>query len=469
MFQYEGGTWKDGRRPSIWDAYSHSYSDRILDGSNGDVATDSYRLYKDDIALVKQMGMNTYRFSVSWSRVLPNGKLSGGINKRGIEYYNKVINEIISQGLTPFVTLLHLDYPQALQDEYDGFLSRRILNDFRNFADLCFKEFGDRVKYWVSINEPHTLSRGGFTVGDLAPGRCSNIESDSDRNYTCDAGNSSIEPYIVSHNQLLAHATVVQLYRRKYQAAQKGIIGMSMNVDWFIPYSSSEEDKRAANRSLDFMFGWFMDPITRGDYPESMKQYVGKRLPRFTKQESELMKGSFDFIGVNYYTGRYVIDQSNAGDHHHPGYLTDALASITSERNGKLLGPQTAAPWITVYPQGLTKVLLHIKEKYQNPLIYITENGVPETGNYTHSPLKATPDDNLRVSFYKEHLASVRSAIKQGANVKGFLVWSLLDCFEWLSGYHLKFGLYFVDPENPSIRIPKLSAIWFRKFLNGNS
>ncbi|CAN1828894.1 Beta-glucosidase 24 [Linum perenne] len=394
-YQYEGGTWKDGRRPSIWDAYSHSYSDRILDGSNGDVATDSYRLYKDDIALVKQMGMNTYRFSVSWSRVLPNGKLSGGINKRGIEYYNKVINEIISQGLTPFVTLLHLDYPQALQDEYDGFLSRRILNDFRNFADLCFKEFGDRVKYWVSINEPHTLSRGGFTVGDLAPGRCSNT-----------------------------HATVVQLYRRKYQAAQKGIIGMSMNVDWFIPYSSSEEDKRAANRSLDFMFGWFMDPITRGDYPESMKQYVGKRLPRFTKQESELMKGSFDFIGVNYYTGRYVIDQSNAGDHHHPGYLTDALASITR---------------------------------------------VPETGNYTHSPLKATPDDNLRVSFYKEHLASVRSAIKQGANVKGFLVWSLLDCFEWLSGYHLKFGLYFVDPENPSIRIPKLSAIWFRKFLNGNS
>ncbi|CAN1169547.1 Beta-glucosidase 24 [Linum perenne] len=352
-YQYEGGTWKDGRRPSIWDAYSHSYSDRILDGSNGDVATDSYRLYKDDIALVKQMGMNTYRFSVSWSRVLPNGKLSGGINKRGIEYYNKVINEIISQDRVLWTCANF----------------KLILNDFRNFADLCFKEFGDRVKYWVSINEPHTLSRGGFTVGDLAPGRCSNIESDSDRNYTCDAGNSSIEPYIVSHNQLLAHATVVQLYRRKYQAAQKGIIGMSMNVDWFIPYSSSEEDKRAANRSLDFMFGWFMDPITRGDYPESMKQYVGKRLPRFTKQESELMKGSFDFIG-------------------------------------------TAAPWITVYPQGLTKVLLHIKEKYQNPLIYITENGVPETGNYTHSPLKATPDDNLRVSFYKEHLASVRSAIK---------------------------------------------------------
>ncbi|CAN1828899.1 Beta-glucosidase 24 [Linum perenne] len=320
-YQYEGGTWKDGRRPSIWDAYSHSYSDRILDGSNGDVATDSYRLYKDDIALVKQMGMNTYRFSVSWSRVLPNGKLSGGINKRGIEYYNKVINEIISQGLTPFVTLLHLDYPQALQDEYDGFLSRRILNDFRNFADLCFKEFGDRVKYWVSINEPHTLSRGGFTVGDLAPGR----------NYTCDAGNSSIEPYIVSHNQLLAHATVVQLYRRKYQVRFLPHLRVRVNESckpYTDPLSNNSSYRNATNESS---FSRFMDPITRGDYPESMKQYVGKRLPRFTKQESELMKGSFDFIGVNYYTGRYVIDQSNAGDHHHPGYLTDALASITSK------------------------------------------------------------------------------------------------------------------------------------------
>ncbi|CAN0878571.1 Beta-glucosidase 24 [Linum grandiflorum] len=407
-YQYEGGTWEDGRRPSIWDAYAHIYKERIMNGSNGDVATNSYHLYKDDISLAKQIGMNTYRFSVSWSRVLPNGTLSGGINKRGIQYYNKVINEILSQGLTPFMTLLHMDYPQALQDEYGGFLSRKIVNDFRNFADLCFGEFGDRVKYWVSINEPHTLSRGGFTVGDLAPGRCSN----SDRNYTCDVGNSGTEPYIVSHNQLLAHATVVQLYKEKYQATQKGIIGMSMNVDWFIPYSSSEEDERAANRCLDFMFGWFIDPITRGDYPKSMRQYVGKRLPRFTKKESELLKGSFDFIGVNYYTARYVIDKPSVTDPNYPSYLTDPHAIVTHERNGELLGPQTAAPWINIYPEGLAKVLLHIKDNYQNPLVYITENGVPETGNYTHPPLKATPDDTMRVSFYRDHLSSVINAME---------------------------------------------------------
>ncbi|CAI0375778.1 unnamed protein product [Linum tenue] len=420
-YQYEGGTWDDGRRPSIWDAFTHAYPERILDRSSGDVATDSYHLYKDDISLVKNLGMNAYRFSVSWSRILPYGKLSRGINQKGIHYYNSVINETLSQGLTPFMTLLHLDYPQALQDEYGGVLSHRFVDDFRDFADLCFKEFGDRIKHWVAINEPHTLSRGGFAVGDLAPGRCSG----NARNWTCDVGNSGTEPYIAAHNQLLAHAAAVQL---------------------------------------------FMDPITKGDYPESMKQNLGNRLPRFTNEESELLKGSFDFLGVNYYTGRYAMDQPNSNvDPRQSSYLTDALIN-TSYRNskGEPLGPETAAPWVRIYPAGLTKVLLYIKNKYGNPLVYITENGVPDLGNYTHSPLKATPNDNIRVSFYQAHLSSVLKAMRKGANVKGYMVWALLDNFEWLTGYTIKFGLYYVDVRNPSVRIPKLSALWFRKFLKGN-
>ncbi|CAI0375490.1 unnamed protein product [Linum tenue] len=338
--------------------------------------------------------MNAYRFSVSWSRILPYGKLSGGINQKGIHYYNSVINETLSQGLTPFMTLLHLDYPQALQDEYGGVLSHRFVDDFLDFSDLCFKEFGDRIKHWVAINEPHTLSRGGFAVGDLAPGRCSGT-----------------------------HAVVVQLYRQKYQATQKGIIGISLNIDWAEPYTSSKRDRKAAQRAIDFDFGWFMDPITKGDYPESMKQNLGNRLPRFTNEESELLKGSFDFLGVNYYTGRYAMDQPNSNvDPRQSSYLTDA----------------------------------HINTR------------VPDLGNYTHSPLKATPNDNIRVSFYQAHLSSVLKAMRKGANVKGYMVWALLDNFEWLTGYTIKFGLYYVDVRNPSVRIPKLSALWFRKFLEGN-
>ncbi|CAN1804975.1 Beta-glucosidase 12 [Linum perenne] len=172
-YQYEGGTWED---------------DNIKDKSNGDIAADSYHLYKDDIALVKQLGMNAYRFSVSWSRVLPNSFSDRKVNEKGIKYYNNVINEAISQGLTPFLTLFHLDLPQALQDEYGGFLSNRIVNDFRDFADLCFREFGDRVKHWITLNEPGTFLSGGYVVGDLAPGRCTP-----------------------------PHATAVELYRRKYQ------------------------------------------------------------------------------------------------------------------------------------------------------------------------------------------------------------------------------------------------------------
>ncbi|CAN1804974.1 Beta-glucosidase 24 [Linum perenne] len=249
-YQYEGGTWEDGRRPSIWDAFTHSHPNNIKDKSNGDIAADSYHLYKDDIALVKQLGMNAYRFSVSWSRVLPSKSNSyRKVNEKGIKYYNNVINEAISQGLTPFLTLFHLDLPQALQDEYGGFLSNRIVNDFRDFADLCFREFGDRVKHWITLNEPGTFLSGGYVVGDLAPGRCTPPR--------CEEGKSDVEPYIVCHNMLLAHATAVELYRRKYQKSQSGVIGVAVNADWLIPYNASNAlDHKAAQRAYDFNLGW---------------------------------------------------------------------------------------------------------------------------------------------------------------------------------------------------------------------
>ncbi|CAL1401466.1 unnamed protein product [Linum trigynum] len=377
------------------------------------------------------------------------------INKSGSAISLPTINR-----LTPFLSLVHLDYPQILEDEYSGFLSTRMVDDFRDYAVVYFKAFGDRIKYWVTINEPRTLILGGYEVGDMAPGHCTSVS-----NWTCDAGNSSTEPYIVAHNQLLAHAAAVQLYRRKYQATQKGIIGISMNADWIIPYSSSKGDIQAAKRAIDFTFGWFMDPIYKGDYPENMKRYVGDRLPRFSEQESTMLKGSYDFLGINYYTTQYTLDRIDYSDPRHPnGY--DTRVQLSFVRNGQIIGPQTVTLWMTIYPRGLYNLLLYIKDTYQNPLVYITENGLPDSGNYTHSPLEAPPDDESRISYLRDHLISLRRAMRKGANVKGYMVWSLLDGFEWTGGYEWKFGLYYVEHfKAPWIRIPKMSAIWFRKFL----
>ncbi|KAH7689449.1 Beta-glucosidase protein [Dioscorea alata] len=263
--------------------------------------TISHTCIQEDVKIMKDMGLDAYRFSISWTRILPNGSLSGGINKEGVNYYNNLINELISNGLKPFVTLFHWDSPQALEDKYGGFLSENIVADFKDYAEVCFKEFGDRVKHWITFNEPLSYSAGGYVNGIVAPGRCSSYESGH-----CPVGDSGTEPYIVAHHQLLAHAATVAMYRLNYQAHQKGKIGITLYSNWFIPYSKSILDIAAAKRSLDFMYGWFMNPLVFGDYPFSMRAYVGNRLPKFTEEQSKLVQGSFDFIGLNYYTSNYA-------------------------------------------------------------------------------------------------------------------------------------------------------------------
>ncbi|KAK9941266.1 hypothetical protein M0R45_017879 [Rubus argutus] len=228
---------EDGRGPSIWDTYTHKFPDKIKDGSNGDVAIDAYHHYKEDVEIMKDMGFDAYRFSISWSRLLPNGTLSGGVNKEGIKYYNNLINELLANGLKPFVTLFHWDLPQALEDEYGGFLSPQIVNHYQDYAELCFKEFGDRVKQLDHIKRAMELRQWWLCT----------------------------EPYLVSHYQLLAHASAVKLYKEKYQADQKGVIGITILSHWFVPFSDAKHHQEAALRALDFMFGWYMDPLTNGD------------------------------------------------------------------------------------------------------------------------------------------------------------------------------------------------------------
>ncbi|XP_062083938.1 beta-glucosidase 13-like [Humulus lupulus] len=462
-YQYEGAAKEGGKGPSIWDTYTHKHSDKIKGGSNGDVAVDAYHRYKEDVKIMKEMGMDAYRFSISWPRLLPSGKLSGGVNKEGIKYYNNLINELIANGLKPFVTLFHWDLPQALEDEYGGFLSPHIVHHFKEYSELCFKEFGDRVKHWITFNEPIAYSVVGYATGMFPPGRCSEWQ-----HLNCTAGNSGTEPYLVTHHQLLAHAASARLYMNKYQGSQKGVVGITLVALWIVPYSEAKHHKNAALRALDFAYGWFMDPLTNGDYPQSMRSLVGNRLPKFSKLQSMNLKGSFDFIGLNYYSSNYA---SYAPQHNttveNSSYLTDSWASLSPERNGVPIGPTPngTANAIYVYPRGIRDILLYTKRKYHNLLIYITENGIDEF-NDPNLSLEEALIDHQRIDYHYRHLYYLQKAINDdGVNVKGYFAWSFLDNFEWTLGYTVRFGINYVDYNDGLRRHPKLSAHWFKNFL----
>jgi beta-glucosidase len=451
-YQYEGAAFEGGKGPSIWDTFTHMYPDRIADHSNGDVATDSYHRYKEDIGMMKDIGFKAYRFSISWSRILPSGK--GGVNKEGITYYKNLINELLSNGLQPYITLFHWDLPQALEDEYGGFLSPKIVQDFAYYAELCFSEFGDRVKHWITLNEPYIYSIQGYANGQFPPARCSKWISPN-----CTIGDSSTEPYIVAHHQILAHATAVKIYREKYRISQKGQIGISLNAPWFVPLSQSKSDKEAAFQAIAFMYDWFMEPLYSGKYPAVMVNNVAKRLPKFSRSEYLIVKGSFDFIGLNYYTAYYAANvpcqQRNLS------ILTDSCTTYTPIRNGVPIGPKAASDWLYIYPQGIQDILEYTKEKFNDPIIYITENGVDEINNGTKSL-----DDKLRIFYIGQHLLYVQRAVRNGVKVKGYFAWSFLDNFEWTNGYSVRFGMIYVDFKNGLKRYHKRSALWFKTFLH---
>ncbi|CAK9140351.1 unnamed protein product [Ilex paraguariensis] len=307
------------------------------------------------------------------------------------------------------------------------------------------------------MNEPSIFIYSGYDTGTLAPGRCSAWMSNG-----CPAGNSATEPYVVGHHMLLCHAATVKLYKEKFQASQKGEIGITLVSHWMVPQSTSKSDIRAAQRALDFMYGWFIHPLVYGDYPQSMHKLVGKRLPKFTIEQAVSLKGSFDFLGLNYYTANY------AANVRFPNTInvsssTDSQVHLSTEKNGKPIGDSTGVSTFFVYPKGLRNLLIYTKEKYNNPTIYITENGIGDANNST---TKEGIKDMQRIDFYHRHLSAVEEAIKVGANVKGFFAWSFLDTFEWASGYTLRFGICYVDYLDGLKRYPKYSALWFKKFLH---
>ncbi|KAF1860907.1 hypothetical protein Lal_00000321 [Lupinus albus] len=398
-----------------------------------------------------ETGLDAYRFSISWSRLIPNGR--GPINLKGLQYYNSLINELISNGIQPHVTLHNYDLPQALEDEYGGWISRDVIEDFTNYADACFREFGDRVLYWTTVNEPNVFALGGYNQGSTPPRRCSPPFCITNGT----RGNSTYEPYLAVHHILLAHSSAARLYRIKYRDNQHGYVGISVFTFGRLPQTNTEKDRVANERVHDFFIGWIMEPLVHGDYPISMKTNAGTRMPTFTIRESKLVKGSHDFIGVIHYNNVNVTDNSDTLNRKLRDFNADMAAMIIYNQDLFSDEEFPVAPW------GLQEELDSFKLLYGNPPIFIYENGQRTASN-------SSLQDVSRVKYLHGYIGGVLNALRNGSNVRGYFAWSFLDVLELLDGYRSSYGLYYVDQDDPELkRYPKLSAKWYSRFLRGRS
>uniref|UniRef100_H2YL48 Cytosolic beta-glucosidase n=1 Tax=Ciona savignyi TaxID=51511 RepID=H2YL48_CIOSA len=448
-YQIEGGFDQGGRGPSIWDEFSHT-AGNIVDGTNGDVACDSYTRYKEDVALVKQMGVGSYRFSISWSRILPTGKIDQ-INEKGIDYYNALINELIENNIQPIVTLYHWDLPSRLQAEFGGWISDAIIPLFVDYAKLCFQRFGDRVKTWITLNEPRVVAHG-YEEKDMAPG--TNMRGTG--------------AYQSSYIMLKAHARVYHTYAKLYKPTQNGRIGITLNCDWGEPQSLNSSNKKAAERFMQWFIGLYAHPIYVGGWPRIMRdlvdfksQHEGRpksRLPEFTQAEQDDIIGTSDFLGLNSYTSLLI----SANHQQTPGFYSDRDIETTFDKSWSSSGSQ----WLKIAPSGIRKVLKWIKREYPGyGSILITENGVSEQIDQTQ---RFNLYDEVRVNYFKDYTNNVLKAIRiNGVNVEGYMAWSLMDNFEWAQGYKERFGLHFVDFKTLK-RTPKASALFYKKLVQNN-
>ncbi|XP_069695523.1 myrosinase 1-like [Periplaneta americana] len=445
-YQIEGAWNKDGKGESIWDTFTHNNPEKINLGSNGDVACNSYYMYKEDVQLLKELGVDIYRFSISWTRILPTGHINE-INQAGIDYYNKLIDELIANGIQPMVTMYHWDLPQPLQN-LGGWTNPLIANYFEDYAHVLFTNFGDRVKWWNTINEPTSIILGYSGPLNMAPKVLTH-------------GHGA---YLVMHSILLAHARAYRLYDKKFRESQQGKVSIVVFTSWFVPKTESAEDKAATDRARQICIDWILHPIysSTGDYPPLLKKWFAEKsksngyfrscLPRFTEEEVEFVRGTWDYLGLNYYTTFLI----SAGLHGHGVHIEDADLEVSHDPSWKTAG---TSKWIKDTPWGFREVLKWVAKRYENPPIIITENGYPDNGDLA---------DVNRINFLISHMTEVLRAVNtDGSHVFGYIVWSLLDNFEWPCGYSEKFGLYHVDFEDSNRkRTAKESARFFADLVS---
>ncbi|KAM0829773.1 hypothetical protein ACQ4PT_066663 [Festuca glaucescens] len=479
-YQIEGARNEGGKGDSIWDVFADNkglphfdyvlvssdiliylifdieilFSEHIIDGTSGEVAVDHYHRYKEDIELMAKLGFRAYRFSISWSRIFPDG-LGKEINEQGVAFYNNLIDFMIEKGIQPYATLYHWDLPHNLHKTVGGWLSDKIVEYFALYAEACFANFGDRVKHWITINEPLQTSVNGYGIGIFAPGLCEGVAA---------------EPFLAAHHQILAHAASVDVYRRKFKAVQGGQVGFVIDCEWAEPLSDKMEDQAAAARRIDFQLGWYLDPIYFGDYPESMRQRVGDHLPRFSEKDRELIRNKIDFIGLNHYTSRFIANQPNPQPDEIHFYQVQQIERIDKWSSGEGIGERAASEWLYILPWGIRKRLIMLQgnmiaglQQFSFPLLWMDDEDDPS------ATLDQVLNDTKRVGFFKAYVGAVAEARKDGADVRGYFAWSFLDNFEWAMGFTKRFGLVYVDYKNGLSRHPKASAMWFSRFLNSEA
>lgn len=447
-YQIEGAWNEHGKGPNVWDTLTHRIPPFTDDASTGDIACDAYHKTVQDVQILKSMGVNFYRFSLSWSRLLPRG-FSNYVNPEGVQYYNDLINELLANDITPIVTIFHWDTPQNLE-ELGGWPNPKMADFFVDYARVVFDAFGDRVKEWLTFNEPNQICQQGYATGGMAPAH----------------NTKEMGGYWCTHTVLIAHGRAYRMYQEEFKSKQGGRVGITIDNQWNEPLTNSTEDKEAAERANIMNFGWYANAIfsKNGDYPSILRERVDQfseeegftrsRLPYFTQEEIEMIRGSHDFFGLNHYTSRVVTNDD--GDQGRPSHEHDV--GTRGEIDPKW--EPSAADWLYVVPWGLRKTLEWIKENYDNPEVIITENGYADKHD---APLR----DCERVKYYNLYLEEVLKAIHESnCNVTAYTAWSFMDNFEWQRGYTQRYGLYHVDFEDPERpRTPKMSAHVFANII----
>jgi len=425
-YQVEGSPLADGAGPSIWHRFAHTPG-LIGDASTGDVATDHYRRYRDDVALMRSLGTNAYRFSVSWSRVMPRGR--GPVNAAGLDFYERLVDALLEHAIEPMLTLYHWDLPAAL-DDLGGWLNPDIAHWFAEYAAAVVGRLDGRVKLWTTINEPWVITDGGYLYGALAPGHRNRFEAP-----------------IASHHLLRAHAEAVRAYR----AQGRHRVGIVVNLEPKYPASEDPADRAATSRADAYMNRQYLDPLFLGRYPDELGQVFGEAWPRWPAEDAALIRQPIDFLGVNYYTRNVTRFDPHA-------WLLQAGPTPQPRATYTETGWEVFAP-------ALTDALVWVKDRYGNPPIYVTENGAA----FFDPPVVEgdTLADPLRVAYLRQHIAAVHAAIGHGVDVRGYFVWSLLDNFEWAHGYSKRFGIVHVDFETQK-RTLKDSARFYARVIASN-
>ncbi|XP_043285800.1 myrosinase 1-like [Venturia canescens] len=443
-YQVEGGWNASDKGVNAWDQHTHRNPSLIRDGSNGDVACDSYHKYKEDIAILEDLGVDYYRISLSWSRILPTG-FANNVSHDGIEYYKNLLDELKTKGIKPLVTIYHWDHPAILED-MGGWTNELMVTWFADYAKVVFNELGDRIGMFVTINEPEAHCAFSYDEPRSFPG----------------VTLPEIATYLCLHNKLKAHAKVYHMYDKEYRSRQNGKIGITFGCTNYYPKYAN--DKVTPDVYFSFKCGWAADPIfsETGDYPKVMKErisensklegYPRSRLPVFSQDEIDNIKGSADYMGINHYTSLLTepAPKSNTTEWYKDhGVIESVNASW----------PRAASSWLFIVPEGFGNLLRILKNRYGNPPIYILENGFSDHGT--------SLNDIQRIQYLHDYIQELLLAVnRDNCNVKGYFLWSFLDSFEWSVGYTERFGIVSIDFQQADRpRTSKLSYSWFKQLL----